>query len=473
MKRVLSTNSMQPKPLLFGMRLAVRWNRYDIRQNARWIKKELIHMGPAYVKMGQLVATRSDLFPEPLVTELSTLHDDVPPCPFEDIRTLIEHELNSPLYETFSEFSEESISSASIGQIHIATLQKYPDIRIAVKVQRPYIDSEFKQDLDSILFVSRMSTLISPQNKQMTDLYNVLSQSRQFIENELDFSLELNNIRAMKRAFENESFIRIPRVIPSVSTKRVLVMEYVESNKLKSVDPDNINDMTRTMVRSIVRAALEHGVIHGDLHPGNMGVLPTGIVLYDFGLMLEINPSVVKTLMNAVLTNDPDMLLDTLVSNQLVYIDDPVIGKIQLKRMIMYVIEYITNLNFKQLIENISNDVTLNTDRLYFHVDSRLFLISRTMTLLEGTCRTVDKSFMYTDVILDMLMDFQNMDYIDMDVMMNKGWNDVQMLLRNESPDSKSADDILFFSTKMKNNNQYSLLIRILLACALFNMYVF
>lgn len=467
---------MKPKPLLFGIQLATRWNRYDIRQNSKWIKNELVHMGPAYVKMGQLVATRSDLFPEPLVRELSSLHDNVPPCPFEDVRETVENELKQPLYDLFETFSEEPLSSASIGQIHIATMKEFPDIRLAVKVQRPYIASEFQDDLNSILLVSKLATLLSPSNKEMSDLYNVLLQSRSFIENELDFRLELENVRSMRRTFQEDPFIYVPRVIPSISTARVLVLEYIESNKLSTIDPDIMNQTTRALVRSIVRGALRHGVIHGDLHPGNMGVTPHGVVLYDFGLILDINPNVVKSLMNAVLTNDPELLLNVMVENRLVYLDDPVIGKIQLKRMITYVIEYITSLDFKKLIQNISNDITLSSDRLYFHVDSKLFLISRTMTLLEGTCRSMDKSFMYTDVIMDMLLDMQNMEYLDVDLVVTKGWNDIRRILsNNHSENTQNADDLLYFSTKMTQNKPNPLirLTWISVAYALLNLYVF
>lgn len=465
---------MKPKPLLFGVRLANRWNRYDIQQNSKWIKRELINMGPAYVKMGQLVATRSDLFPEPLVRELSSLHDDVPPCPFEDIRCIVEHELQKPLYDVFDEFSEDCISSASIGQIHLATMKEFPDIRIALKVQRPYIASEFQDDLNSILLVSKLATLLSPQNKEMADLYNVLLQSRSFIENELDFRLEMENIRSMRHTFKDDPYIQVPRVIPSISTERVLALEYIKSNKLSTIDQENVNQTTRALVRSIVRGALRHGVIHGDLHPGNMGVTPNGVVLYDFGLILDINPAIVKTLMNAVLTNNPELLLDVMVSNRLVYLDDPIIGKIQLKRMITYVIEYITSLDFKKLIENISNDITLNSDRLYFHVDSKLFLISRTMTLLEGTCRSIDESFMYTDVIMDMFLDMQNMEYLDIDIVMTKGWNDIQRMMSTPKSDT-NTDDLLYFSTKMKHNKPNTLirLTWITVAYALLNIYVF
>ena len=432
-------------------------------------------MGPAYVKMGQLVATRSDLFPEPLVRELSSLHDNVPPCPFDDIRKTVENELKQPLCDIFETFSEEPLSSASIGQIHLATMKEFPDIRLAVKVQRPYIVSEFQDDLNSILLVSKMATMISPQNKEMSDLYNVLLQSRSFIENELDFRIELENVRSMRRTFQKDPYIYVPRVIPSLSTTRVLALEYIESKKLSTIDPEIINQTTRTLVRSIVRGALRHGVIHGDLHPGNMGVTPNGVVLYDFGLILDIDPNVVKSLMNAVLTNNPELLLNVMVENRLVYLDDNVIGKIQLKRMITYVIEYITSLDFKKLIQNISNDITLNSDRLYFHVDSKLFLISRTMTLLEGTCRSIDKSFMYTDVIMDMLLDIQNMEYLDMDLVMTKGWNDIQRILSNNSENTQNADDLVYFSTKMqqKNPNHLIRLTWITVAYALLNIYVF
>lgn len=98
------------------------------------------------------------------------------------------------------------------------------------------------------------------------------------------------------------------------------------------------------------------------------------------------------------------------------------------------------------------------------------------MTLLEGTCRSIDDSFMYTDVIMDMLMDVQNMDYLDFDLVMNKGWNDMQRLMQNQpaqESNSKSADDLLFFTTRMKNNDNSLAWVRVLIAFSLLNMYVF
>jgi ubiquinone biosynthesis protein len=443
------------QPVLFGVRLATRWNRYDIQQNSKWIKTELINMGPAYIKMGQLVASRSDLFPKEMVCELSSLHDDVPPCAFTDVRRIVERELNGSLEDLFIDFSPQSVSSASIGQIHIATLKKWPDTPLAIKVQRPNISDEFKQDMDSIVLFTWIAKTIMPHKKEMTDLYNVLSQSRRFIENELDFCKERDNLLSMRHAFKDDPHILIPRVVKSISTERILAMEYIASSKFENTN--DVNRVTRRLVKSMVNGALRHGLLHGDLHPGNIGMSlrDDRIVLYDFGLVLDIDPNVVKTLTNCVLTSNIDMLFEVLVSNNLVYVDDPVLGTIQLKRMIKYVIDYILSLDIDRFIQNLSNDVTLNSEKLCFHVDSKLFLMSRTMALLEGTCTSIDKSFVYTDVIMDMLMDEQSMEYVDMEVVFTRGLSDLQnMLLKpSTSADDKSSDDLLYFSTKYNSSS--------------------
>lgn len=447
------------QPVVFGVRLATRWNRYDIRQNSKWVKTQLINMGPAYVKMGQLVASRTDLFPEEVVCELSSLHDDVPPCPFADVRSVVESELHGSIEDLFVDFSQQSVSSASIGQIHIATLKQCPDTPLAIKVQRPHISEEFKLDMDSIVLFTWIAKTIMPHKKEITDLYNVLSQSRRFIEDELDFCKERDNILSMRDAFKDDPNIIVPRVVKSISTKRILAMEYIGSSKLEHAA--DTNQVTRRLVKSMVNGALRHGLLHGDLHPGNIGMSlrEDRIVLYDFGLVLGIEPDVVKTLMNCVLTNNIDMLFDVLVSNRLVYIDDPIIGTIQLKRMITYVIDYIVSLDIDRFIQNLSNDITLNSGKLCFHVDSKLFLMSRTMTLLEGTCKSVDKSFVYTDVIMDMMMDAQSMEYVDMELVFTKGFSDLQNLLKSSS-DDKISDDLLYFSNKYNSSATSRVVIR-------------
>lgn len=417
------------KPVVFGARLATRWKTHTLPQNAVWIKKELVHMGPAYVKIGQLVATRNDLFPKAIVTELSSLHDNVPPCPYDEIKAVVEYELQSNLADVFSEFSTCALNSASIGQVHTARLPEYPTTPLVVKVQRPHIQQQFANDFDSIVFFAKCMVLLAPENRELDDLYKVIVQTRGMIEEELDFTNEYENLNALRRVFATDEHIVVPRTIKHLSTRRVLVMECVESTRLsESPDPEKV---TRQLVKSVVTGGLRHGLIHGDLHPGNIGLVADNkMVLYDGGLVLSVDKTVVRNVFAAVLTEDVELLAKTLVSHRWVYIDDATTGTAQLKQVCRYVFEYVHHLDVKRFIGQIAADPLLNSGRLAFHVDSQLFLMSRSITLLEGTCKTVDGSFSYTDVILNMLTDMSIvMDYVDMDVLIAKSMTDIQKLL--------------------------------------------
>ena len=445
------------KPVLFGARLATRWKNHTTQQNAVWIKKELVHMGPAYVKIGQLVASRNDVFPQEVVDELSSLHDNVPPCSYEDIRQVVEYELTKNIDDIFIEFSTTSLNSASIGQVHSAVLREFPDKPIVVKVQRPNIEHEFARDFDSIIFFTKFITQIAPNNKELDDLYNVIVQSRKMIEDELDFTKEYENLRMMRNAFKNDKNVVIPRTIKHLSTKRILLMEFVESSKL--VTSSNPNEITRQMVKSVVTGALRHGLIHGDLHPGNVGFIssdsePGKIVLYDCGLVLQVDKTVVRNLFTSVLTNDVQLLFDTLVQYKLVYIDNDKTGVYQLKRMIIHVFKYVNTLNVKQFASDIALDPALNNGRLDFHIAPDLFLVSRTITLLEGTCKTVDESFMYTDIILDMISDLSVVsEYLDVDVLWTKSLIDIGRLTRNETDTGNDDTGIMEYMLLKKERD--------------------
>ena len=420
------------KPVVFSVRLATRWNRYTPKQNGSWIKKELISMGPAYIKMGQLVASRSDVFPEAIISELSSLHDMVPPCSYDQIESIIEEELQSTISDLFLEFSASALNSASIGQVHSAVLKEFPLTKIAVKVQRPFVKDCFDADVGSMIRFSGFLTKVLPRNKELQDMHDVILQSRAMIEEELDFSRECENLNTLRKAFSDDELIVIPRTIKKYSTKRVLLMEYIESVRLSNtVDP---NGITRKLMKSIVSGALRHGLIHGDLHPGNVGLIfPESnqkIVLYDCGLLLQIDQSVVRALLSSVLVQDAELLIQTLLEHKLVYIDKEVTGMNQLKRMVLYVICYVDNLSVNALITSISLDPVLNSGKLDFHIDSKLFLLSRTLTLLEGTCKGANKDFAYTDTIVDLVTDFSIISqYIDPRVLLEKSVIDFKKLL--------------------------------------------
>ena len=459
------------KPIVFGVKLANRWKSNSNHQNATWIRKELTHMGPAYIKLGQLIATRNDIFPTYLTNELELLYDKVNPVVFNDIRDVIESELNNKMHNLFVDFSEEPISSASIGQVHLATLQEYPNSPVVVKVQRPNVAELFQHDFNVMINVTKFIKYIVPNNKQLSDIYDMIVQCQNSILKELDYVQEVHNTIKLRKSF-TDTYITVPRVVKRLSTQKVIIMEYIPSKKL-STSTTNIHYVTRTMVKNIMIVAMKHGIIHGDLHPGNVGITDDfRVVLYDCGLIIHVNNDVIRILFSCILTNDADRLMNTLVDNNLVYIDHEVIGRVQLRRIVEYVFEYVNTLNLNQFMINVQTDPMLCRNKLFFHIDTDLFLLSRTMALLEGTCKSIDSDFTYTDIILDMITDVSVInEYLDISVLINKSMIDFARLsnpntLTNNSNESylRRVEDLL--SIQYQTDNTTNMFV-IFLVCAI------
>ena len=396
------------KPLLFGLKCL----RYKDHKNAAWMKRDLTRMGPAYIKMGQFVGSRTDVFPKYITDELSDLHDNVSPVPFQDIQFMLQ--------DIELDIESSPISSASIGQVYRAKLQNNPKAPpLVVKVKKPKVSEQVHEDLEALSNTVNVFKTLFPQNKMVLDLYNIVIQCKRSVYQELDFLRERDNLKALHAAFENTNII-VPRVVSQSSSDNVLVMEYVESQKLQKNKTD-----TTEIVKEIVSVALKHGVIHGDLHAGNIGDLGDGrYVLYDSGSVIYVDPQMIKDLFTGIMSRNVDTVVEKLLEYKMVFIDKEPEGREQLNRAVFYVIDYISHVDIKRLMEQIKTDVVLNTNQFYFHIDPDLFLLSRTMSLLEGTCKCVNDQFSYNDVILDMVMDM-DMDYT---ILLQRALTDFQIL---------------------------------------------
>jgi ubiquinone biosynthesis protein len=375
------------------------------------MKRELTRMGPAYIKMGQFVGSRTDVFPKYITDSLSELHDNVAPVPFEDIQFMLK-DLELDVEET-------PLSSASIGQVYRAKLKsdtKAPPL--VVKVQKPKVSEQVHEDLEALTNTVNVLKTLFPENKMVVDMYNIVVQCKRSVYQELDFVRERDNLKALWEAFENTS-ITIPRVVSQLSSGNILVMEYVESEKLQKNKTD-----TTEIVREIVSAALKHGVIHGDLHAGNIGDLGDGYVLYDSGSVIYVDPRMINDLFIGIMSQNVNTVVEKLLEYKLVFIDKEPEGREQLNRAVFYVIDYINHMDIKRLIGHIKTDTVLNTKQFYFHIDPDLFLLSRTLSLLEGTCKSVNDQFSYNDVIIDMVMD------MDIKILLQRALTDFQRMTR-------------------------------------------
>ncbi len=243
------------------------------------------------IKTGQFLGTRPDVLPDAYVDVLSTLHDEVPPESFANIKHHVERELGRPLTEIFAEFDETPVASASLAQVHRAVLK---DGRIcAVKVQYPGIEQIVDIDLANMTF---FIGLLNRLDRTM-DYRFVAQEMRKHIPLELDFINEGHNNERIAADFRNVDDIVVPDIYWEYSSRRVLTMEYIDGVKITDyagmkrigVDPA---DVAKILVFAFAEMIVKNGFFHADPHPGNLMVLPgPKLVLIDFGQAKELEPA--------------------------------------------------------------------------------------------------------------------------------------------------------------------------------------
>jgi ubiquinone biosynthesis protein len=252
----------------------------------------LEELGPTFVKLGQILSTRADLLPQAFVTSLSRLQDQVPPFPLADVtRILGEAWGESPdtvLERRFKAFDPVPLASASMAQVHTATL---PDGRdVVVKVQRPGIHDQITQDSEILVVVAQLLERVVEEARayHAVDLVNEFKTA---LQGELDFRLEAKNLEAFARRNADRPFVHVPFLVPELSGRSVMVMERIHGCRIT----DLVTEPTRAVraVERLVEVAFEHifvdGLFHGDPHPGNILVDGDDRVCFiDFGLVGQV-----------------------------------------------------------------------------------------------------------------------------------------------------------------------------------------
>ncbi len=252
------------------------------------LRSTLIELGPTYVKLGQILSTRPDILPTELVNELALLRDHVPPFPFEQVRQIIREELNGEIEDFFSSFDEEPVGAASIAQGHHAVLKDGTEV--FVKVQRPGIRKDIMVDLEIMGFLASQIEENEPDLAFMKPT-RIIEEFSTSLERELDFHNELTNMISFAKQFDGNEGLVIPKPWRELSTRRLLVMEYIRgyrADDLEGMRRDGIDlkAVAELGVKILLEQFFEHGFFHADPHPGNMFILPGPKICYvDFGVM--------------------------------------------------------------------------------------------------------------------------------------------------------------------------------------------
>ena len=252
----------------------------------RRLREMLDELGPTFVKFGQLLSTRPDVVPPDIVAELRGLQDDVSPVGFNQIRDVIEAELDLTIERAFLEFDVVPMASASIGQVHRAVL---PDGQeVAVKVQRPAAPAQIEADLGLLYQAAR---LLRERVKalEFLDPRELVDEFARSIRLELDYGHEARNAETFYRNFARDPRVVVPKVIRQYSSARVLTLEYLHGRKVADLDlemmtPGERSDVVTRMADTWMTMVFRHGFFHADPHPANVFVLDSGeLGLVDFG----------------------------------------------------------------------------------------------------------------------------------------------------------------------------------------------
>ena len=265
---------------------------------------DLESRGPTFVKFGQMLASRPDLLPPAYIEALQRLQSDVEPVSVVEIRAIIEDELGASIDTLFSSFDDAPAGAASIGQVHRATLR---DGRpVVVKVQRPDIRTQVREDLDAFVHVAAALERHSTGGKRYGTI-GILRDFRETLLSELDYEQEARNLVAMGELLEEYSQIFVPQPVLDYTTSRVLTMDYVDGVGLSDVHPVVFTELNREVLsRQLSRAYLDqillHGYFHADPHPGNLKLMADRrLGLLDLGQVSHLGPRNRRVLLQVLL----------------------------------------------------------------------------------------------------------------------------------------------------------------------------
>ncbi len=367
------------------------------------LRRTLEELGPTYIKLGQLLSGRGDLLPPDYIAEFSKLLDAAPPVPAAQIRAAIEEELGAPVADLFATFDDQPIASASIGQVHRATL---PDGHpVVVKVRRPGVEATVDADLRLLLsqvrFLARRSEVVREHN-----LVAVVEELARALREELDYKCEGRNAERLRSALGRDPRVTIPAVYWALTGRRVITLDYVDGIKLS--EPERLFEAgvdlpaaVRLVVEIYLTQIFDQGFYHADPHPANIIVAGADrIALVDFGTagyLLPRQKDLLGTMFLHLLDQDAAGLARTVVKMGAAH------GRPSLEAMerdfqrllIHYWGVSLEQIRVGEMLAEIFQ--VAYEHRVYLPGD--LTLLGKTILTMEGTARALDPDFVLADAV--------------------------------------------------------------------------
>ncbi len=382
--------------------LGQRWHRPaqdGASVQAMHLRQAFEELGATFVKLGQVLSTRSDLLPPEYIAELSRLQDAVPPVPYSQVVEVLREELGREPQELFAELDPEPLAAASIGQVHAARLPSGEPV--VVKVQRPGVAEEIEQDLAILLDLARLITEHTAFGRD----YDVLALAQEFAFNlrcELNYVREGQNAERFRRMFQGDPDVCIPRIHWPYTTERVLVMDRVTGIKITDLEGLARAGLDRrrlaaTFVRLMLEEMFAHGFFHADPHPGNLYVLEDGrIGLIDFGMIGRLDEALqegLSRLFLAVAKGRSDRVMDEMLFLGMI---QGQVNRQALRRDLDHMIACYAHRSAQEMAAaNLFAELTALARRHRLRMPADLVLMARVMAISEGIGLQLDPDFQF------------------------------------------------------------------------------
>ena len=370
-------------------------SRVQIKR-ARWFTNQLIKLGSAFIKIGQLLSARPDLIPNTWIQELSKLQDQVPNFSFAQVEETIRNELGSKFNE-IDQIICDPVGSASLAQVHRATLKDGK--KVVFKVQRPNLKELFIIDLG---IMQQIAGLLQ-KNKNWSRGRNwveIAKECRKVLMKELDFNCEAQYAARFRQQFLDDENVEVPEVIWDMSSEKVLCLSYVEGTKISDLEKLKSQEIDLSKIAEIgaisyLKQLVNYGFFHADPHPGNLAVSSEGkLIFYDFGMMGNISNNLQTRLggmVKAAALRDASSLVSQLQQAGLISKDIDVGPVRRLVRLMLK--EALTPPFSPNIIEKLSGDLYELVYETPFQLPVDLIFVMRALSTFEGVGRMLDPGF--------------------------------------------------------------------------------
>ena len=367
------------------------------QDRARRLRMVLEDLGPTFVKLGQVLSTRPDLLPEAYITELASLRDDVRPFPYEEAEQILAEEYGRPAAEVFDWIDTSPLASASISPVHRVRL--IDGRQVVLKIRRPGIEKTIHADLEILKNLAQLAERRLP----FLVPYGPVSLVREFersLNRELDFGVERRTMERCRQQLSREPMVHVPYVVPEYSSIRVLAMEFIAGvgvTDIAGLKALGINppDVAIRGAHILMIQIFRNGFFHADPHPGNLRVLPGGVVApLDYGMFGQLDLQTrerIADLLAGLMAQETDRVLRALdaldIRGENV---DPRALQIDCAELVAsYADLSLDTIDLGRLLNELIDFIR----RFQLRIPPNLVLLIRSLVTIDGVCRTLDPHF--------------------------------------------------------------------------------